>query len=234
MTGSTGTPEAERPKGRKQPAQVKSGGKLEPTRRPRRETRAAWSRLHCLKPNPERMIKGPAATLVRRRRVSGADHSVDRWPARPPGAAIGDVNPVQGMSGRPKPCSIRCMMMQTRDRLTGSSPSGAASWRRRPRSSPRPGKPATWRRGSGRWMAQVGRYATCETPKRRWPSSKNEADEVFNLEDVYRRLFNPDLYLRAYGRIYTKRRCAHQGGHGGDRGRHVPGEDRGAHRRHSP
>src|SRR3954463_12242145 len=23
-----------------------------------------------------------------------------------------------------------------------------------------------------------------------------------NLEDVYRRLYNPDLYLRAYGRIY--------------------------------
>src|SRR5262249_62017326 len=32
VTGSTGTPEAERPEGRKQPAQVKSGGKLEPTR----------------------------------------------------------------------------------------------------------------------------------------------------------------------------------------------------------
>ena len=23
------------------------------------------------------------------------------------------------------------------------------------------------------------------------------------IEDVYRQLFNPDLYLRAYGRIYT-------------------------------
>jgi hypothetical protein len=56
VTGSTGTPEAERPQGRKQPAQVKSGGKLEPTRQPRRETRVAWSKLHCLKPNPERMI----------------------------------------------------------------------------------------------------------------------------------------------------------------------------------
>ena len=74
VTGSTGLPEAERPQGRKQPAQVKSGGKLEPTRQPRRETRVAWSKLHCLKPNPERMIKGPAETLVRRRRASGADH----------------------------------------------------------------------------------------------------------------------------------------------------------------
>src|SRR4051794_41781132 len=50
VTGSTGTPEAERPQGRKQPAQVKSGGKLEPTRRPRRETRVARPKLNCLKP----------------------------------------------------------------------------------------------------------------------------------------------------------------------------------------
>ena len=51
----------------------KSGGKLEPTRQPRRETRVARSKLDCLKPNPERMIEGPAETLVRRRRGSGAD-----------------------------------------------------------------------------------------------------------------------------------------------------------------
>ncbi len=74
VTGSTGIPEAERPEGRKQPAQVKSGGELEPTRRPRRETRVARSRLHCLKPNSERMINFPAETLVRRRRAPGAGH----------------------------------------------------------------------------------------------------------------------------------------------------------------
>ena len=62
---------------RKQPARAKRGGKLEPTRRPRRKTRTTWPRLNCLKPNLERMIKGPAATLVRRRRASGAGHSGD-------------------------------------------------------------------------------------------------------------------------------------------------------------
>src|SRR3954452_22029817 len=51
----------------------KSHGKPESIRRPRGEPRPAWSRLHCLKPNPERMINGPAATSVLRRRVSGAD-----------------------------------------------------------------------------------------------------------------------------------------------------------------
>ena len=34
------------------------------------------------------------------------------WPARPPGAAFGDVNPFHGMSGRPQPGSIRGMMMK--------------------------------------------------------------------------------------------------------------------------
>ena len=73
VSGATGRPEVERPNGRKQPARVKSHGKPESIRRPRGEPRPAWSRLHCLKPNPERMINDPAATSVLRRRVSGAD-----------------------------------------------------------------------------------------------------------------------------------------------------------------
>jgi hypothetical protein len=72
VPGATGLPEAERPQGRKRPAQVKSDGEPKSTRRPRREPRPVWSRLHCLKPNPERMINSPAATLTLRRRVSGA------------------------------------------------------------------------------------------------------------------------------------------------------------------
>jgi hypothetical protein len=72
VPGATGSPEAERPQGRKRPAQVKSGGELKSTRRPRREPRPVWSRRHGLKPNPERMINGPAATLTLRRRVPGA------------------------------------------------------------------------------------------------------------------------------------------------------------------
>ena len=37
-----------------------------------------------------------------------------RRPARPPGTAIGEMNPVQGMSWRPKPVSIRCMIGKAR------------------------------------------------------------------------------------------------------------------------
>jgi hypothetical protein len=76
VSGATGLPEVERPQGRKQPAQVKSGGWPEPSDRPScREPRPAWLRLDCLKPNPERMINGPVATVARRRRASGADHN---------------------------------------------------------------------------------------------------------------------------------------------------------------
>jgi hypothetical protein len=34
------------------------------------------------------------------------------WPARPPGAALGDVNPFHGMSGRPNLGSIRSMVAE--------------------------------------------------------------------------------------------------------------------------
>ena len=70
-----GRPVYRRPKGGKGGSnrpKSKSGGKLKSTKRPRRKPRPAWSRLHCLKPNPERLINGPAATLTLRRRVSGA------------------------------------------------------------------------------------------------------------------------------------------------------------------
>ena len=56
----------------------------------------------------------------------------------------------------------------------------------------------------GRWFdgRRPKRYARCETPKRHWPSSENAARGVCPWSDVYRQLFNQDLYLRAYGRLY--------------------------------
>ena len=51
-------------------------------------------------------------------------------------------------------------------------------------------------------MSTSWRYATCETLKRRWGSSEDRGSKGLSLEEVYRQLFNPDLYLRAYGRLY--------------------------------
>ena len=50
------------------------------------------------------------------------------------------------------------------------------------------------------------------------------------LHELYRQLFNPQLYLLAYGRIYANHGAMTPGGHAGDRGRHVAREDRGHHR----
>ena len=55
---------------------------------------------------------------------------------------------------------------------------------------------------------------------------KNEAERDA-LEDVYRQLYNPDLYLRAYGRIYQERGGDDPGCDRGNRGRDVDGEDPG-------
>ena len=49
------------------------------------------------------------------------------------------------------------------------------------------------------------------------------------LERLYRHLFNPELYLRAYGKIY-RNDGAMTWRQRGDRGRHEPEEDPGDHR----
>jgi hypothetical protein len=88
-----------------------------------------------------------------------------RWPTRPSGAAIGEMNPVQGMSGRPNPYSIRDMMTKHEIAYRARVPRGAAPRRRRPRSSRRAGKPPTRRRGSGGPTFRPWRYTTCGSPK---------------------------------------------------------------------
>ena len=54
------------------------------------------------------------------------------------------------------------------------------------------------------------------------------------VERLYRQMFNPQLFLLAYGRIYANKGAMTPGGHRGDRGRDVPGQDRGDHRRAAP
>ena len=88
-----------------------------------------------------------------------------RWLARPSGSAIGDANPIHGMSGRPNPYSIRDMMTKHEIAYRARVPRGAAPRRRRPRSSRRAGKPPTRRRGSGSPASRPWRYTTCGSPK---------------------------------------------------------------------
>jgi hypothetical protein len=46
---------------------------------------------------------------------------------------------------------------------------------------------------------------------------------------LYRQLFNPHLYLLAYGRLYSNHGAMTPGVDGEDRGRHVTGQDRTHH-----
>ena len=53
-------------------------------------------------------------------------------------------------------------------------------------------------------------------------------------EELYRQLFNPQLYLLAYGRIYANHGAMTAGAGQETRGRHVHGEDRRHHRGDAP
>ena len=49
-------------------------------------------------------------------------------------------------------------------------------------------------------------------------------------EQLYRQLFNTELYLLAYGNIYSNEGAMTPGGQRGNRRRHVRGKDRTDHR----
>jgi hypothetical protein len=48
----------------------------------------------------------------------------------------------------------------------------------------------------------TGRYAKCRALKRFWVSSVSAGGVACRVE-LYRQLFNPQLYLLAYGRLYS-------------------------------
>lgn len=83
------------------------------------------------------------------------------------------------------------------------SPVGARAPRRRsPRSSPRPGKPATRRRGAGAPGAPEGEVREMRNAETILGIIRDRGRRGLPLEDVYRQLFNPDLFLKAYDKIY--------------------------------
>lgn len=78
--------------------------------------------------------------------------------------------------------------------------------RRSPRSSPRQGKPATWRRRTGHSIER--KIKVCEMQKAEIVLSmlgqKAKEDSTFVFDRLYRNLFNPDFYLLAYANISNK------------------------------
>src|SRR5919199_3826425 len=76
-----------------------------------------------------------------------------------------------------------------------------APWGRSPRSSPRSGKPATWRRGAGVWTTRNSEVLVMRSAETVLGVIRERGRRGLPLEDIYRQLFNRNLFLHAYGRL---------------------------------
>ena len=149
---------------------VEAGGAPKAFRASSRKPRAAWQRLDCLNPRFLRWNASPP------------DHNA--YTSGPSGysgleGVAGTLRPV-GDGERPHlrnrtgclPCAT------TSDTRKRGIPYGArALGERSPRSSPRTGKPPTWRRGQVSSIPRSRRHARCVTPKRSLGSSANVAGQ---------------------------------------------------------
>src|ERR1700757_259798 len=99
-------------------------------------------------------------------------------------------------------------------RATGTnvgSPTGRESyWRRRPRSSRRSharprrtGKPSTGQRGPGDWTFECREVCVMQNAETVMDVLRERGRRGLPLDQLYRQMFNPQVYLMAYGRIYA-------------------------------
>jgi hypothetical protein len=66
------------------------------------------------------------------------------------------------------------------------------------------------------------RYAKCRAPERYWVSCVERGSKVLPCDELYRQLFNPQLYLLAHGRSYSNQGAMTPGATGNS-GWHVHG-----------
>ena len=104
----------------------------------------------------------------------------------------------KGMEERPTLCSKRTRPPEREIAY------GVDLWRRSAHSTLRAGKPHTWGRGT-RSVHIMTQRGACEMR----PSAtvldmlQDRGKRGVPVTDLYRQLYNPTLYLRAYGRIYA-------------------------------
>lgn len=121
--------------------------------------RVVWPRLDCLKSN----LVGSSATPSKASwLISATPHTVV--------PACNRRKSVRRDAGRRVQTRDEWTAYPTLERTTSAKHTIAYGtrvlWRRSLHSSPRPGKPATWRREAGSSMFRLWRYARCETLKR--------------------------------------------------------------------
>ena len=86
-----------------------------------------------------------------------------------------------------------------------------ALWPRSPRSSPSRGKPGTWRRRAGDSRPTDRKVLVMRTAETVLNVIRDRGERGLPLEDIYRQLYNRNLYLRAYGRLYRNAGAMTQG-----------------------
>jgi hypothetical protein len=114
-----------------------------------RKARAIWSRLDCLNPSHQRWKRTSRATACQ-----GAAGRIGRFHFRRPKLPL----PSDGQRGRSRGRTgdlRRAITFDLHGHGIAFGPRG--SWRRSGRSSPRTGKPSTWRRTAGATMVKAER-----------------------------------------------------------------------------
>ena len=148
-----------------------------------------------LEVQPRSVDARPVATLTQRDVARALPEELGEEQARR--RDTGRSNPGVGVSGRPKPRSTRASTRNLKIAYRARAPG-----RRSLHSSPRPGEPATWRREAGSSMAVTEEVRDMRDAETTLAIIRERGKRGLPLERVYRQLFNQDLYLRAYGRLY--------------------------------
>lgn len=151
---SSGSPESERKRGQEHAG--KAENEVKALKSLHRKTRVIWQRLNCLKSNPEWPPVDPPpqrlmAMLIR----------VRRWDRAPDNLiGLGDTRRVWIRD------EWTAYVTLLRNYLVkhGIAYGTRVLWQQSLRSSPRTGKPFTWRREAGNSIPKLKRYARCETP----------------------------------------------------------------------
>src|SRR5439155_22966969 len=96
---------------------------------------------------------------------------------------------------------------RTRDRLRGASPGrrSAHSSRESNDSPRRAGKPPTGRRGTGDWISDHREVCVMQSAETVLDILRERGRRGLPLDELYRQMFNPQLYLVAYGRLYSNK-----------------------------
>ena len=155
ILGSSGLPKPERVRGQQHTG--KAENEVKALNSLLCKTRVIWQRLYCLKSNPMRPPVDPSPQRLRAMLIR-----IQCWDDAPDNLiGLGDEQRV-----RLRDEWTAYVTLVRNDTVNHEIAYGTrVLWQQSLRSSPRTGKPSTWRRETGNSTPRLRRYARCETPK---------------------------------------------------------------------